>query len=350
MTNEDLVFALPRFIMEVHKKSGENYLAETLYDIIIYLKLFLAMKGRNVKILDEHHFYVIRNTLDNRMKELTRLGCIKPHKKARIITIEEENLLWQMGILGNHNPKVLIESLFVFGIHFVLHAGMEHHAFRFGDRSQLKLHIEDSGTLRYLEYTEDCSKHNPGGIGHMKLAKKVVRAYENTTDLTRCIVKFYEQYISACPKLAKCPDDFYLRSLAAPKSDVWYSCQPMGRLKLSTIVGDMAKEAGLKGRITNHSLRATSASRLYHSNCDEQIVKEHTGHRSDSVCEYKCTSDEQMYCASASDANLACLDEKPCKIPKVDVECKENVKGSGVNVPAPGDKPMSLNFTFNFNC
>ena len=58
-----------------------------------------------------------------------------------------------MGILGNSNPKVLVESLlYLFGIHFALRAGMEHHAVRYGHTSQIKFHIEDSGTLRYLEY------------------------------------------------------------------------------------------------------------------------------------------------------------------------------------------------------
>ena len=56
----------------------------------------------------------------------------------------------------------------------------------------------------------------------------------------------------------------------------------------------MAKRISLEGRVTNHSLRATAASRLYQSNLDEQLVMERTGHHSTAVCSYKCTSSEQL--------------------------------------------------------
>ena len=56
----------------------------------------------------------------------------------------------------------------------------------------------------------------------------------------------------------------------------------MGHQKLSTIVADMVDRAGLQGKVTNHSLRATAASRLYESDVDEQLVVETTGHRSTS--------------------------------------------------------------------
>ena len=63
---------------------------------------------------------------------------------------------------------------------------------------------------------------------------------------------------------------------------------------LSGAVADMAQRMHFDGRVTNHSLRATSASLLYCAN-GEEIVKEHTGHRSDSVRDNKRTSEHQMY-------------------------------------------------------
>ena len=45
---------------------------------------------------------------------------------------------------------------------------------------------------------------------------------------------------------------------------------------------------------TNHSLRATAATRLYHAGVDEQMVMEHTGHRSlEGVRTYKRISKQQ---------------------------------------------------------
>ena len=57
----------------------------------------------------------------------------------------------------------------------------------------------------------------------------------------------------------------------------------------------MCKEAGIQGYKTNHSLRATAATRLYASGVDEQLVMERTGHCStEGIRSYKRTSTEQQ--------------------------------------------------------
>ena len=56
----------------------------------------------------------------------------------------------------------------------------------------------------------------------------------------------------------------------------------------------MCKAAGIHGYKTNHSLRATAATRLYQAGVDEQLIMEVTGHQSlDGVRSYKRTSQEQ---------------------------------------------------------
>ena len=55
----------------------------------------------------------------------------------------------------------------------------------------------------------------------------------------------------------------------------------------------MAESVSMEGKVTNHSLRATVASRLYECNMDEQLVMECTGHRyTTSVRSYKRTSSD----------------------------------------------------------
>ena len=49
---------------------------------------------------------------------------------------------------------------------------------------------------------------------------------------------------------------------------------------------------------SNHSLRGTSATRMYRSDIDEQLIMEITGHRSLAVRSYKRTSDSQRRMAS----------------------------------------------------
>jgi hypothetical protein len=47
------------------------------------------------------------------------------------------------------------------------------------------------------------------------------------------------------------------------------------------------------GFFSNHSLRATCATRLFQAGVDEQLISKHTGHRSVAVRSYKRPSDEQ---------------------------------------------------------
>ena len=42
----------------------------------------------------------------------------------------------------------------------------------------------------------------------------------------------------------------------------------------------MCQEAGVDGKKTNHSLRATGATQLYQSGVPEKLIQERTGHRS----------------------------------------------------------------------
>ena len=65
-----------------------------------------------------------------------------------------------------------------------------------------------------------------------------------------------------------CPTDrpedaFYLKPLTIPHEDQWYSKVPLGHNILSQIVQKICKKADIIGHHTNHSLRATTATRLY---------------------------------------------------------------------------------------
>ena len=86
-----------------------------------------------------------------------------------------------------------------------------------------------------------------------------------------------------------------LRPLSKPTQHCWYSREPLGHNTLANVVSSMCKEAGITGFYTNHTLRATSATRLYSAGADEQLIMERTGHRSvGGVHSYKRTSEEQQ--------------------------------------------------------
>ncbi len=76
---------------------------------------------------------------------------------------------------------------------------------------------------------------------------------------------------------------------------MWYTSKPLGHNTLSKTICRLCKTAGIEGFKTNHSLRATAATRLYELGVDEQMVMERTGHRSlEGVRSYKRTTSQQQ--------------------------------------------------------
>lgn len=68
-----------------------------------------------------------------RQQASERLGLEK--KQAQVIKLDEEELLWGKGILGDINPNKLRDMLqYLFGLHFALRSGQEHCRFRFGTK------------------------------------------------------------------------------------------------------------------------------------------------------------------------------------------------------------------------
>ena len=56
----------------------------------------------------------------------------------------------------------------------------------------------------------------------------------------------------------------------------------------------LCARSGVEGHKTNHSLRVTAATHLYHKGIDKQLIMERTGHRSlDGVRSYKHPCEEQ---------------------------------------------------------
>ena len=98
---------------------------------------------------------------------MKRLRGVKK-RQAEPITVEEENKLWEKGVLGESDPQTLLDTvLFLCGIHFALRSGQEHRSLKL---SQFELQIDEDGSS-FLLYTENTSKNNQGGLSHRKLAK-----------------------------------------------------------------------------------------------------------------------------------------------------------------------------------
>lgn len=129
------------------------------------------------------------------MKESASNGLGLTKKQGEIITLEEEEQLWDEGVLGDSNPQQLLDTtVYLIGIHFALRGGSEHWGLR-AENSQIVKGKERRTGWEYSEYREDVSKTNAGGLKDRKQQRKITRAYENMGDKKRCIVRLYVRKI-----------------------------------------------------------------------------------------------------------------------------------------------------------
>jgi hypothetical protein len=230
-------------MVEVRKVDGTLYPPKTIRQLVLLLQMYLNENGRPVKFLSQSEFSSIPVVLDNVMKRGAQVGMGLHVRKAEVISVQKEEILWSKGLLGCQSPQILLDTMvFLCGLHFALRSGDEHRQL---SRDQLHLHENDAG--RFLEYTEKMSKNNRRGLKDYQVERKVVRAYEDHAHPDRCIVKLYEKYLSLCPDLD--PDaPFYLQPLKKPRDTVWYSSVPVGRNTLFKTVGRICSEAGFDGK------------------------------------------------------------------------------------------------------
>ena len=185
-------FCLARFIAEVRRTDGAEYPGRTIYEMINSIQAFLRFKcKRNVNLMDKTA-RVLRSlnlALNFVMKERAGQGIGVETAQAKFISEEQENYLWEHGFLGSTNAESLGDTLaYVFGIQFALRAEQEHRNLR-RENSQLSLQVDEFGN-EYLQYYEDISKTNNGGLAHLRVKRKVVRAYKNLKNPERSQLSF----------------------------------------------------------------------------------------------------------------------------------------------------------------
>ena len=90
-------------------------------------------------------------------------------------------------------------------------------------------------------------------------------------------------------------DVFYLRPKKQVGSSIdlpWYECAAVGKEKLQTFMESMCRDARIAKK-TNHSLRATGASALFHAGVPEKLIRDVTGHRSNALQLYERPTEQQ---------------------------------------------------------
>ncbi len=186
------------------------------------------------------------------MKRLRSLGHGVVARQAEPVTTEEEEKLWQEGLLGDHSPQTLLDTiLFLCGLAFAMRSGEEHRSLQL---PQFKLVESATDGSNYLVYNENYSKNNSGCLKDRKVRPKSVQVFK--------------KYLFHRPDTSETA--FYLTPLRKPKGNAWYSSVPVGRNTLAKTVSRICKACGIEGHKTNHLLRVTAATRLFQGGVDEQ--------------------------------------------------------------------------------
>ena len=256
-------------------------------------------------------------------------------KTSDMISLRHEDKLFGEGILGEENPMQLLRTtMYIIGLHCALRGGVEHNNLRRpGCDSQFTFEFDANGIERLVYREDPLQKTNQGGL-ICKSKSKVVNVY-SASNKARCPIAIFKKYIGLLPQTKSCRK-LYLRVRKYPLPTVWYCDQPYGVNRIKANVKEICKEAGIVGNFTNHSLRATCASRMYDQNVPEQIIKEVTGHHSDCVRIYKRTGDHLKRAASGVIAG-----EVPCKVTKVEEKVKETVQNVVGGDVTENRKPLS---------
>lgn len=152
----------------------------------------------------------------------------------------------------------------------------------------------------------------------------------------------------------------YLRPKINTKSNVWYTCQPIGINQINKSIKEtlaFTVQPNNHTKLSSHSLRATTATRLYENNIEEQIIAEITGHSSSCVREYKRTNDRQREIASEFIQGTTIQTKKnedpqtSIKIPKIKLSRHlENLNQWRITPAGDNDLVMEPNNVLHENC
>ena len=205
ITVESLIFALCHFITEVKKLDGSDFPPKTLYEIVVCVQFLLETEGFSWHLISDEMFKDVRFTLDNTMKERTQQGLGNNIRQAEVLSLSDEDILWNLGLLGTHCPKVLLTTvMFTIGLSCSLHAGKEHYVLCSIPFDSQFTFMNDSDGKLFFRFREDLGlKTNKGGIKHRKITGKVVDVYQ-IDNPDRCPVRILSKYFSMLPSERKC--------------------------------------------------------------------------------------------------------------------------------------------------
>jgi hypothetical protein len=295
------------YVQETKKENGQPYPASTLRSLLAALQRTMHSNRVPFNIFDkaDMRFRDLHMSLDTVCVALRKEGIGAQVKHAVVISLEHEELMWKEGALGVDSPASLLRATFyTVGLHFCLRGGQEHRDLK---RTQFtRVPTDGYSGSTYYQYVENGSKNYQGRFNETGQPNKVGRAHAQPNSGTRCPVRILDLYLEKLPPGSTA---FYmqpLQKLPTESSQPWFKNMPVGVNPLKNMMAKVSELAGVSVKYTNHSLRATSASRMFQSGVPEKIVAEVTGHKSmKALRQYERTTDQQFQAVGNS---ISCME------------------------------------------
>lgn len=280
MCFDKFIHWLPFFIMEVKNKDGNSYSPETLKQIIasLYRHLKDNCNYNGVSFLDKKSN--VYKVLEAKMKSMKKQGLGLEVKRADIVTKEDEEQLWSAKVFDLETSKGLFNAVFFYtGKVLALRGREEHRALQIE-----QFNIVDSNGSVYLKFWPILRKNDHDKVLYQQMRKDPIIHYD---DPDNCLsyVKIVKKYLDCLPEKQ---GPFYRRPLEA-SSGIAYSRQPVGINTLSNMLKNLFQQANIditNRNISNHGLRATSATELLQCGFEIPTIRKRTGHRSNAIETY----------------------------------------------------------------
>ena len=197
----------------------------------------------------------------------------KRPNRARSLTEEEEEVLWEAEKIGFKTPEALISSpWWLLTQFFGLRGRQEHHAMKMVDFQLCK---NDEG-MEFVQFTEGPTKTRQG---ELQSKNRDFQPRMFAVGGERCPVALFKQFVERRPLNMRWSGPFYLsiKTNRRLNDDIWFKTQPMGvntisNMMKTTVAGTSLQESHKK--FTNHSARKTTVSKLKKANVERSdIVK-----------------------------------------------------------------------------
>ena len=339
---------LSLFVIEARKKDGSRYPFKTIDLLLAGLRRHMNETDPSLpNFFDEKdpNFSGLRGARDTVSRQLRQDGIGTAVKHADVLSYEEEALLWNKGLLGTDSPRALFNAVFFMnGKVLCLRGGREHKALKMAQFS-----FGHEGGRELVVYAEHGSKNRSGSYKD-KSENKIVKHFADPSLNERCYVSLLKTYFEKLSPEVKDIEnaDFYWKpkgSLPLEAGVCWYTIQPCGRNFLAGVVKTVCEKANIQGK-TNHSLRATGATRLFAANVPEKLIADRTGHKSTTALRmYERTSIHQQQ--SVSDI-IASTTKKAFGAPNKDCDASEPQGKNSQAVSFKSCENCTFNFQFKF--